>query len=209
MYTILICLFICICTQECMFLFAISLMFIADCFPPWICGNIFLTTGTIFIYSGIDPSHHAYLADCWSHDSLIIWPLMWQAHAWELESSMPSILTAVELNLRMPLRFILLAVLPIFVLLVLSLLTTQWLPPVTNFLCLHSLLFDGNWFSDCFDLEFSVAPLCCCYYTYFYQKTVSLSPFKCALVFSIKWLSPIYILLKRRYSGCLLSNCCH
>ncbi|XP_008783007.2 uncharacterized protein LOC103702377 isoform X2 [Phoenix dactylifera] len=66
--------------------------------------------------------------------ALIIFALMRQAHAWELESSMPSILTAVELNLRMPLPFILLAVLPIFVSLVLSLLTTQRLPPVTSFL---------------------------------------------------------------------------
>lgn len=64
--------------------------------------------------------------------AVIIFALMRQARAWELESSMPSILAAVEYNLRMPLPFILLAVLPIFVSLILSFLTTQRLPQVTS-----------------------------------------------------------------------------
>ncbi|XP_020696935.1 uncharacterized protein LOC110110005 isoform X3 [Dendrobium catenatum] len=61
----------------------------------------------------------------------VLFGLMRQAHAWELDLSFPSILEAVELNLRMPRSFLLLAVLPIFASLVMSLYTGHDLPVVS------------------------------------------------------------------------------
>ncbi|KAF9605554.1 hypothetical protein IFM89_017573 [Coptis chinensis] len=53
--------------------------------------------------------------------AIIFFALMRQARTWELDLPLPSLLAAVELNLRMPLAFLLLAILPIVVSLVASL----------------------------------------------------------------------------------------
>lgn len=60
--------------------------------------------------------------------------LMQQARAWELDLTLPSILTVVEFNLRMPFPFLLLPVLPILVSLVFSLLVDEHFPPIFSFL---------------------------------------------------------------------------
>ncbi|KAH7684179.1 GPI inositol-deacylase PGAP1-like protein [Dioscorea alata] len=65
--------------------------------------------------------------------AVILFALMRQADAWELDLSMPSLITAVELNLRLPLPLLLLSVLPISVSLLLSLLRSQPITPVASF----------------------------------------------------------------------------
>lgn len=66
--------------------------------------------------------------------AVIFFALMRQAHAWELDLPIPSMITAVESNLRMPLPFLLLAAVPILISLLLSLLTSQLFPPVASFI---------------------------------------------------------------------------
>ncbi|XP_058114854.1 GPI inositol-deacylase isoform X2 [Magnolia sinica] len=66
--------------------------------------------------------------------AVIFFALMRQARAWELNQPLPSLLAAVEANLRMPLSFLLLAVVPLLVSLVISLLTTQPFPPFASFI---------------------------------------------------------------------------
>ncbi|XP_020577654.1 uncharacterized protein LOC110022858 isoform X2 [Phalaenopsis equestris] len=58
----------------------------------------------------------------------VLFALMRQAHAWELDLSFPSVLTSVELNLRMPRSFSLLVVLPILASIVMSLYDDHELP---------------------------------------------------------------------------------
>ncbi|KAF9604670.1 hypothetical protein IFM89_009106 [Coptis chinensis] len=66
--------------------------------------------------------------------AIIFFPLMRQARTWELDLPLPSLLAAVELNLRMPLAFLLLAILPIVVSLVSSLLIiSESFPPLSSF----------------------------------------------------------------------------
>ncbi|KAF6153828.1 hypothetical protein GIB67_001061 [Kingdonia uniflora] len=65
--------------------------------------------------------------------AVVFFALMLQVRAWELDLPLPSLLTAVESNLRMPMSFLLLAVLPIVVSLLLSFLTSELLPPLASF----------------------------------------------------------------------------
>lgn len=65
--------------------------------------------------------------------AVILFALMRQADAWELDLSMPSLITAVELNLRLPFPLLLLSVLPISVSLLLSLLRSEPVTPVASF----------------------------------------------------------------------------
>ncbi|KAJ9153524.1 hypothetical protein P3X46_026952 [Hevea brasiliensis] len=66
--------------------------------------------------------------------AVIFFALMRQAHAWDLDLPMPSMLTAVESNLRMPLSFLLLGIIPILFSLFVSLLMSQPLPPFASFI---------------------------------------------------------------------------
>ncbi|KAM4124714.1 hypothetical protein ACB094_01G252200 [Castanea mollissima] len=66
--------------------------------------------------------------------AVILFALMRQARAWDLDLPMPSMVTAVETNLRMPLPFFLLAIVPILVSLLLSFLMSQPFPPFANFI---------------------------------------------------------------------------
>lgn len=66
--------------------------------------------------------------------AVIFFALMRQAHAWDLDLPIPSMLTAVESNLRMPLPFLLLGFAPILVSLFVSLLKSQPLPPLGSFI---------------------------------------------------------------------------
>ncbi|XP_020102925.1 uncharacterized protein LOC109720311 isoform X2 [Ananas comosus] len=60
--------------------------------------------------------------------------LMRQAYAWELDSSVPSILSALEFNLRIPQPFLLLYFLPILLSLAFSIITAQQFPSFASFL---------------------------------------------------------------------------
>lgn len=66
--------------------------------------------------------------------AVIFFGLMRQAHAWDLDLSIPSMLTAVESNLRLPLPFLLLVIFPILLSLVLSSLLSQPFPPVGSYI---------------------------------------------------------------------------
>ncbi|XP_065877480.1 GPI inositol-deacylase isoform X2 [Euphorbia lathyris] len=66
--------------------------------------------------------------------AVIFFALMRQAYSWDLDLPIPSMLTAVESNLRMPLPFLILAVIPIFVSLFISLLMSQPLPSFASFI---------------------------------------------------------------------------
>lgn len=66
--------------------------------------------------------------------AVILFALMRQARAWDLDLPMPSMVTAVETNLRMPLPFFLLAIVPILVSLFLSFLMSQPFPPLASFI---------------------------------------------------------------------------
>jgi glycosylphosphatidylinositol deacylase len=66
--------------------------------------------------------------------AVIFIALMQQAHAWDLDLPVPSILVAVESNLRMPLTFFLLAIVPIFISLLLSFMMSQPFPSFASFI---------------------------------------------------------------------------
>ncbi|XP_031283280.1 uncharacterized protein LOC116141947 isoform X2 [Pistacia vera] len=65
--------------------------------------------------------------------AVIFFALMQQAYAWDLDLPIPSMLSAVETNLQMPIPFLPLAVLPILVSLILSFLMSQPFPPIMSF----------------------------------------------------------------------------
>lgn len=65
--------------------------------------------------------------------AVVFFALMRQAHAWDLEMPMPSLLSAVEYNLQMPFPFLHLAILPILFSLFLSLLMSQPYPPLISY----------------------------------------------------------------------------
>ncbi|CAL9064314.1 GPI inositol-deacylase-like isoform X1 [Musa acuminata AAA Group] len=71
----------------------------------------------------------------------VFFALMRQARAWELDASLPSILSALEFNLRMPLPFLIFAVLPVFVSLPVLLLTRQHVPPIASYISLSVLCY--------------------------------------------------------------------
>lgn len=58
---------------------------------------------------------------------------MRQAYAWEIDQPVPSLLSAVESNLRIPREFFFLAILPIFFAVLFSYLSSQSLPPIISF----------------------------------------------------------------------------
>ncbi|KAF8364589.1 hypothetical protein HHK36_033440 [Tetracentron sinense] len=66
--------------------------------------------------------------------AVIFFALMRQARAWELDLPLPSMLAAVESNLRVPLTFLLLAIVPILISLVFSSLASQPFPPFASFI---------------------------------------------------------------------------
>ncbi|XP_057982822.1 uncharacterized protein LOC131167837 isoform X2 [Malania oleifera] len=66
--------------------------------------------------------------------AVIFFALMRQAHAWDFDLPIPSMLAAVESNLRMPLPFLLLVITPFLISLVFSLLESQQFPQVGSYL---------------------------------------------------------------------------
>nr|GLL18614.1 uncharacterized protein LOC109180424 isoform X1 [Ipomoea trifida] len=66
--------------------------------------------------------------------AVIFFALMRQAYAWELDLPIPSLLSAIESNMRLPLPFIPLALAPILLALLLSYLYSQPLPSVISFI---------------------------------------------------------------------------
>lgn len=67
--------------------------------------------------------------------------LMRQARSWELDLPIPSMLTALESNLRMPVPFLLQAILPIIISLFFSLLLSQSLPPIASFIVISIICY--------------------------------------------------------------------
>ncbi|PIN00040.1 Negative regulator of COPII vesicle formation [Handroanthus impetiginosus] len=65
--------------------------------------------------------------------AVVFFALMRQADAWELDQAIPSVLSAVESNLRMPRPFFFLAALPILFAVLFSCLSSQSLPPIISF----------------------------------------------------------------------------
>lgn len=65
--------------------------------------------------------------------AVVFFALMRQANAWELDLPVPSLLSAVESNLRMPLPFLLLAISPLLIALFYSCLSPKPFPSVTSF----------------------------------------------------------------------------
>ncbi|KAM7467704.1 hypothetical protein LguiB_015266 [Lonicera macranthoides] len=65
--------------------------------------------------------------------AVIFFALMRQANAWELDLPIPSVLSAVVYNLRMPLTFLVMAIVPIMTALLYSFLSSQPIPPVISF----------------------------------------------------------------------------
>ncbi|KVH90625.1 GPI inositol-deacylase PGAP1-like protein [Cynara cardunculus var. scolymus] len=65
--------------------------------------------------------------------AVVFFALMRQANAWELDLPVPSLLSAVESNLRMPLPFLLLAISPLLIALFYSCLSPKPLPSVIGF----------------------------------------------------------------------------
>ncbi|KAG8384921.1 hypothetical protein BUALT_Bualt04G0168400 [Buddleja alternifolia] len=65
--------------------------------------------------------------------AVVFFALMRQAHAWELDLPIPSLLSAVESNLRMPRPFFFLAALPILIAVLISCLSSQSLRPTISF----------------------------------------------------------------------------
>ncbi|KAF8028921.1 hypothetical protein BT93_E1560 [Corymbia citriodora subsp. variegata] len=72
--------------------------------------------------------------------AVIFFALMCQARAWDLSSPIPSMLRAVQSNLRMPFPALLLIVVPISVALLLSLLIDQSVPPL-SFIIISTLCY--------------------------------------------------------------------
>ncbi|EXC31385.1 GPI inositol-deacylase [Morus notabilis] len=64
---------------------------------------------------------------------VIFFALMRQAHAWDLDLPIPSMLTVVETNLRFPLPFLYLGITPILLSMFLSFFMSQPLPPFASF----------------------------------------------------------------------------
>lgn len=66
--------------------------------------------------------------------SVVFYAMMRQSRCWELDLPVPSMLTAVELNLRVPVSFLLLALAPVLISLVLTVLAFHPLPPFLSFI---------------------------------------------------------------------------
>lgn len=73
--------------------------------------------------------------------AVIFFALMRQAHAWDLDLPMPSMLVAVESNLRIPWPFLLLGFVPILFSLFISLLKSQPLPPLASFVFVSTICY--------------------------------------------------------------------
>ncbi|XP_073019053.1 uncharacterized protein [Primulina eburnea] len=73
--------------------------------------------------------------------AVIFFALTRQAHAWEFDQPIPSLLSAVESNLRLPRPFFFLATMPLLFALLYSWLSSQLLPPVINFILVSSLCY--------------------------------------------------------------------
>lgn len=73
--------------------------------------------------------------------AVVFFALMRQARQWELDLPVPSLLSAVESNLRMPLPFLCLALLPIVFALVLSCLISLPRPPSISFIIVSTICY--------------------------------------------------------------------
>ncbi|KZV17310.1 hypothetical protein F511_18251 [Dorcoceras hygrometricum] len=73
--------------------------------------------------------------------AVIFFALMRQAHAWEFDQPIPSLLSAVESNLRLPRPFFFLASMPPLFALLFSWLNSEALPPVISFIIVSMLCY--------------------------------------------------------------------
>lgn len=73
--------------------------------------------------------------------AVIIFGLMYQARFSNQDLAIPSMLTAVQLNLRMPLPFCMLVTVPILGSLLLSVIMDQLLPPLAIFIIVSTMCY--------------------------------------------------------------------
>lgn len=73
--------------------------------------------------------------------AIIFFALMRQAYSWDLDMRIPSMLSAVESNLTVPLHLFFLAILPVFFSLFLSLVTSQPIPPFASFISISLICY--------------------------------------------------------------------
>ncbi|XP_059670022.1 uncharacterized protein LOC132315691 [Cornus florida] len=73
--------------------------------------------------------------------AVIFFALMRQARAREFDQPIPSMLSAVESNIRVPLPFLLLSIVPIMIALFLSFLMSQPFPPFVSFITLSTICY--------------------------------------------------------------------
>lgn len=66
--------------------------------------------------------------------AVVLFALMHQARAWELDQNIPSVVSCIEANLRLPLPLLVLALGPLLVYYVISLFGTETPPPLISFL---------------------------------------------------------------------------
>lgn len=73
--------------------------------------------------------------------AVILFALMRQAHAWDHDLPLPSVLRAIEINLRVPFPFLLVAALPILIPMLFSFLLSQPFPPVASFVTISLICY--------------------------------------------------------------------
>lgn len=73
--------------------------------------------------------------------AVVFFALMRQAHAWELDLPIPSMLTAVEYNMRLPLPFLTMTAIPLSIPLLLSILQIHLFPSILSFLIVSLLCY--------------------------------------------------------------------
>lgn len=66
--------------------------------------------------------------------AVVLFALMHQARAWELDQNIPSVVSCIEANLRLPFPLLVLALGPLLVYYVISLFGTETPPPLISFL---------------------------------------------------------------------------
>uniref|UniRef100_A0A7N0T4W6 GPI inositol-deacylase n=1 Tax=Kalanchoe fedtschenkoi TaxID=63787 RepID=A0A7N0T4W6_KALFE len=73
--------------------------------------------------------------------AVIFFALMRQAHSWDHDMEIPSVLAAVEMNLRAPFPFLLFAFVPIIISLIRSLIMSQPFPPFASFIAVSLIAY--------------------------------------------------------------------
>ncbi|KAL2939989.1 GPI inositol-deacylase [Bienertia sinuspersici] len=107
----------------------------------------------------------------WPGNAVVFFALMRQARAWELDLPIPSVLTAVEYNLKLSSAFFLATVVPLLVPFTLSVLQFHPIPIVLKFSCCVTCLLHGcKWPHNHPDFSLTIGFPCQCCCSCFLQK---------------------------------------